>query len=110
MTACINLFTHVLQHPGRESTQSDLSLLDIGAGHFARLEFATESVISHSFSREVAQLARLMVTKAAPTIQRDRTTASMVTNDLHQPVQPAPVSDVNDQHTGLSDEVSATSS
>jgi hypothetical protein len=58
MYAFINLFIYILKHPGHPRILSDLALLDIGAGHFAGLEFATDSEISVPFVREVATLAR----------------------------------------------------
>ncbi|EXJ69162.1 uncharacterized protein A1O5_08097 [Cladophialophora psammophila CBS 110553] len=62
--AVINLFIHILQYPENPSVQWDLSLLDIGAGHFARLEFATRSQISISFVKDIASLARAAVRRA----------------------------------------------
>jgi len=62
--ALINLFIHILQHPELPSAQSDLALMDIGAAHFARLEFATDAEISMAFVKEIAALARTAVRRA----------------------------------------------
>ncbi|EXJ70411.1 uncharacterized protein A1O5_06479 [Cladophialophora psammophila CBS 110553] len=58
MYALINLFIYILQNPQRPSIQSDLALMEVGAGYFARVKFATGSGISISFAREMATLAR----------------------------------------------------
>ncbi|EXJ63292.1 uncharacterized protein A1O5_11613 [Cladophialophora psammophila CBS 110553] len=59
--AFINLFIHILQNPDLPTVQSDLALMDVGAGHFARLEFATEAEVPIFFAKEVAALARQAV-------------------------------------------------
>ena len=58
MYALINLFIYILQSPQRPGIQSDLALMEVGAGYFARVKFATGSEISISFAREMATLAR----------------------------------------------------
>ncbi|KAH0846011.1 putative fungal specific transcription factor [Fonsecaea pedrosoi] len=58
MYALINLFIYILQNPNRYGIQSDLALMEVGAGYFARVKFATASEISISFAREIATLAR----------------------------------------------------
>lgn len=50
---------------------SDLSLLEIGAGHFARLEFATHSEISLSFVKDMAAFARTAVKHATNSVAVD---------------------------------------
>jgi len=82
MYAIINLFIFILQNPDHSRVRSDLALMDIGAGHFARLEFATDSEISIPFVKEMAALARdairyarspssQQLTKAAVDMQSD---------------------------------------
>ncbi|KAH0828549.1 putative fungal specific transcription factor [Fonsecaea pedrosoi] len=66
--AVIDLFIHILQAPESPTVQSDLSLLDIGAGHFARVEFATNSEISTSFVKQLASFARVAVKHAKSAI------------------------------------------
>lgn len=61
MYALINLFIHILQNPELPTINSDLALMDIGAAHFARLEFATDSVVPIVFAKDVAALARTAV-------------------------------------------------
>ncbi|TVY54622.1 putative transcriptional regulatory protein [Lachnellula cervina] len=60
----INLFVHVLKHPTAPSALSDITLIDVVAGHFARLEFASSGELTFSFARELSGLARLAVKKA----------------------------------------------
>ncbi|TVY34894.1 putative transcriptional regulatory protein [Lachnellula occidentalis] len=60
----INLFVHVLKHPTAPSAPSDITLMEVVAGHFARLEFASSGELSFSFARELSSLARLAVKKA----------------------------------------------
>lgn len=58
MYAFITLFIHILRFPDQPSVRLDISMLTICSGHFARLEFATDSEISFPFVTEVAALAR----------------------------------------------------
>jgi hypothetical protein len=62
--ALVNLFIYILQHPDLPRVQKDLTLLDLGAGHFAHLEFITDSEISVPFVKEMASLASKAVTRA----------------------------------------------
>ncbi|KAF4453500.1 Transcription factor [Fusarium albosuccineum] len=59
--ALINMFVHILEDTQRSTVHSDLNLLDIGASHFLRLEFSSESEVSHHFPKELALLARQAV-------------------------------------------------
>jgi len=65
MYALINLFVCILQAPREPRIQSDLALMDVGAGYFARIQFATASEISFSFAKEMAALAYEAVEKAS---------------------------------------------
>lgn len=60
MYAHINLFLHILEAPHLPSTTSDLALLDVSAGHFGYMAFAT-SELSFPFAKESALLAYKMV-------------------------------------------------
>ncbi|TVY30806.1 putative transcriptional regulatory protein [Lachnellula hyalina] len=60
----INLFVHVVKHPTAPSAPSDITLMEVVAGHFARLEFASSGELTFSFARELSRLARLAVKKA----------------------------------------------
>jgi len=62
--ALINLFIHILQSPQLPSVQSDLLVMDVGAGHFARMELATDFQISTPFVKDMAQMARNVVEDA----------------------------------------------
>ena len=58
MYACSNLFIHLLEHPGQASTGANLTMLEVGVGHFARLEVITQSRYRTSIVREMAHFAR----------------------------------------------------
>jgi len=64
MFSLINLFICLLKAPTNQSSLSDLALLDMVAGHFAHMEFVTSSELSFPFTREVAALARIVVSRA----------------------------------------------
>jgi hypothetical protein len=65
MYALITLFIYILQAPREPHIQSDLALMDVGVGHFARIQFATASEISFSFAKEMSNLAHEAVEKAS---------------------------------------------
>jgi hypothetical protein len=64
MFGLINLFISILKSPMSPTSQSDVTLLDSAAGHFAHLEFITSSELAFPFAREVANLAREAVKRA----------------------------------------------
>ena len=64
MYAHINLFVYTLRHPSSTTALSDLSLLDICAGHFGHIEHLTSMKVSFHFPRESTALATRTV-KAA---------------------------------------------
>lgn len=64
MYANTNLFIAILTEPNSESAKSDLPLLDVGAGFFARLDIDTQSVVSMSYARDLAKIARKAVRDA----------------------------------------------
>lgn len=68
MNALIHLFIHTLERPHLSTAKSDVALIEFGAGHFARLEYDTNSEYSVPFARSIANLARLAVerTNMAP--------------------------------------------
>jgi hypothetical protein len=55
--ALTNLFINILQNPTHPRIQSDLALMDVGAGYLARLKFATDSEVSVDFAKDIAALA-----------------------------------------------------
>lgn len=60
----INLFIHVLRSPHVSTVTSDIALLDVVAGHLARLEFASGGKITFSFAREVSRISREAIRNA----------------------------------------------
>lgn len=67
--AAVNLFAHIVGHPGAPTSMSDVALLDVAAGHLGHLDFVCASNISSPVSRELANIARTAV-KAASGTQR----------------------------------------
>src|SRR6201999_4598347 len=63
LTALINLFIYVIQHPQHPNAQADITLMYLAAGHFSYLEFAI-SDMTFPFVRHLANLARSTVSKA----------------------------------------------
>lgn len=59
--AVICLFVHVLKAPKALSAASDLVLLDVAAGYFSRLEFATQSHMAYPFIKDLPRFARKVV-------------------------------------------------
>jgi hypothetical protein len=53
----INLFIYILHNPKSPQIQSDLALMDVGSGFFARLRFSTDGKISIVLANEMALLA-----------------------------------------------------
>lgn len=62
--ALINLFIYILQNPQHPHIQSDLTVMEIGAGYFARLQFVTDSEVCIRFAKEMADLAYEACAKA----------------------------------------------
>jgi hypothetical protein len=58
MMAVNVLFVHMLQYPLAPSAQSAAVLLDVAAGHFAKLELATSMQLEVEFVRDIANIAR----------------------------------------------------
>lgn len=72
MLAVINIFIYILKFPALNTVLSDLPLLDLAAGHFAKVHFLTSSQVSFTFARDIASLANKAVrraTMAAPSIR-----------------------------------------
>ncbi|KAJ9636115.1 hypothetical protein H2204_005387 [Knufia peltigerae] len=78
--AMINLFVSILQNLAC-ATPSDLALMDVGAGHFARLSFATESDFNVPLVKNLALLANNAL-EVYKTIQPSQTsTLGQLDND-----------------------------
>lgn len=53
------LFMHVLKYPQLSSTESDVALLELGAGHFRWVEFSTIYEKDWLFMKETARWAAM---------------------------------------------------
>ena len=61
MSGLTNLFVFILNFPSLPSAHADVALLDVAAGHFGHMEYLTSSERGLPFTREVANIARLML-------------------------------------------------
>ncbi|KEF55737.1 uncharacterized protein A1O9_08487 [Exophiala aquamarina CBS 119918] len=59
--AVVNLFIGILHDPSLGSSRTDLYLMDVATGYFARLEYSTDSQWSVPLVKDVAILARSAV-------------------------------------------------
>ncbi|KAH0842464.1 putative fungal specific transcription protein [Fonsecaea pedrosoi] len=80
--ATMNLFLNTVRSPNNPSAQSDITLIDIVAGTFARLDYASSGHLSISFPREVADYARTLVSKSRE--QHREPDSRQWTSDLDQ--------------------------
>lgn len=62
--ALMNLFIHILQDPNQPSVESDLLLMEIGVGHFMRLELLTGFQTFTPFVKDISQMSRNAVEQA----------------------------------------------
>jgi hypothetical protein len=63
VTALMNLFFYIIQHPTLDTVESDLDSMYRVCGHFNYLEYMSPG-IKFSFPREVTNLARLVLAKS----------------------------------------------
>ena len=56
--AFVNVFIGILSDPSLASAQSDLHLMDVASGYFARLEYTTDSQWSVPLVKDAATIAR----------------------------------------------------
>ncbi|KAJ5934040.1 hypothetical protein N7466_003587 [Penicillium verhagenii] len=83
MLAVINLFIYILKAPSLDTVPSDLALLDLAAGHFARVHFLTSAQVSFTFAREVVGLANKAVRRTALAVpNNNRKTPNVYTPDI----------------------------
>ncbi|KAH0829252.1 putative fungal specific transcription protein [Fonsecaea pedrosoi] len=54
----INLFVYILKYPTRSSVPSDLGLLQMAAGYFGYLDYATTSTKRFPFTKDIVKLAQ----------------------------------------------------
>ncbi|KAF2267151.1 hypothetical protein CC78DRAFT_434544, partial [Lojkania enalia] len=58
LAAFLVLFDLVIEHPAYAETRTNLALLDVGAGYFSRLEYASGGTLPGSISSEFSHIAR----------------------------------------------------
>lgn len=79
MYALINLFVYVLSNQTHSRIKSDLAIMDIGAGHFAQLEYNTDGDVAMPFTKEIAALARV----ATARVKETRAASSFYNSSTH---------------------------
>ena len=77
MLAIITLFVYILKYPRLVTVESDIALLDIGAGHFGQIHCLTSGHVSFQFPREVSVLANRAVRRAAAKVADDETAGTI---------------------------------
>ncbi|KAJ4289886.1 hypothetical protein N0V90_011219 [Kalmusia sp. IMI 367209] len=58
LAAFFVLFDLVVDNPTHPDTSSNLALLDVGSGHFSRIEYASQGVLPGSILADFAHIAR----------------------------------------------------
>lgn len=61
LSALFILFDFVVHNPNHRETRSNLALLDVAAGYFSRLEYATGGSLPSSLLSDFAHIARQFV-------------------------------------------------
>jgi hypothetical protein len=72
------LFDLVIDNPAHPETNTNLALLDVGSGHFSRLEYASGGVLPGSIMAEFGHVARTYVQERRIT----ETNISTTTNEI----------------------------
>ncbi|KAL3249815.1 hypothetical protein ABHI18_011498 [Aspergillus niger] len=75
LVSVINLLIYILKYPSLPTTQSDIALIEVAAGHFSRLEYASAD-LARPFAREITHLARAVATAAEEGKETMRTAPS----------------------------------
>ena len=64
LVAVVGLFMHVLKYPQLSTVDSDISVLELGVGHFQWVDFATNSELRWPFVKRLPQWARMAKEKS----------------------------------------------
>ncbi|KAF9878803.1 hypothetical protein CkaCkLH20_03703 [Colletotrichum karsti] len=101
ITALFVLFDLVIHDPRQPETASNLALLDMAAGHFSRIEYASNGTLPGSLIAEFAKIARDYVNE----VQQVETGTTRLTNPTTntQPLlsSPTAVRDNSTKPTGM---------
>lgn len=63
MAALLVVFDVVISHPRHPDTNTNLALLDVGGGHFSRIEYASAGWLPGSLLTQFSQIAREYVSR-----------------------------------------------
>jgi len=81
----INLFINTIAAPSNPSALSDIALIEVIAGIFARLEYTSGGQLSIPFPRELAEYARALVSPS-----RDILSGALSLSRQSESAQPFP--------------------
>lgn len=65
----VNLFINLLYDPALPSAQSDLNLMDVASGYFARLEYTTDAQWTVPLLKDIATLSRNAVERSSGVLE-----------------------------------------
>lgn len=85
----INMFIYILHNPQSPESQSDLALMDVGSGYFARLRVSTDSQISITLAKEMALLATQYLNEPQQGAAQDSALNSQPPHLLNKPKERA---------------------
>lgn len=91
MYAHINLFVYILKNPQNRLAQSDLSMLDISAGHFGYLDRVSLSTIAFHFPRDSVALAARTVRANRAKTSSEPSRAGLAALGIETGAAPTPV-------------------
>lgn len=63
MASLLVIFDVVISHPKHPETNTNLALLDVGGGHFSRIEYASAGWLPGSLLTQFSQIAREYVSR-----------------------------------------------
>lgn len=66
MASLLVVFDVVISYPKHPDTNTNLALLDVGGGHFSRIEYASAGWLPGSLLTQFSQIAREYVSRGAP--------------------------------------------
>lgn len=72
LAAFLVLFDLVIDNPTHPETATNIAILDVGSGHFSRIEYASQGTLPGSIISEFAHIARAYVREHAEP-ERERT-------------------------------------
>ncbi|POS78196.1 hypothetical protein DHEL01_v203412 [Diaporthe helianthi] len=106
VAALLVVFDVVISHPRHPETNTNLALLDVGGGHFSRIEYASSGWLPGSLLTQFSQIAREYVSKGKT---NDSGSSSSVPPSRPQPEMVTSTSAAKVPQPGLVSELVVTS-